>query len=181
MSSFRRKGLPRTRPLEVRFWEKVDMGMGCWLWIGQLNANGYGKIHRGGPVSDMQLAHRVSWELHFGPIPVGLYVCHRCDVASCVCPSHLFLGTQKENMQDAKRKGRTSTGATHNTGRGETHHAAKLSDIAVADIRARAKRRTRPSGPAKPGEPWARLADEYGVSVATISNVVHGRSWKRQA
>jgi hypothetical protein len=126
----------------------------------------------------MDLAHRVSWELHFGPIPERLFVCHHCDAPLCVNPAHLYLGTQKDNMQDAKRKGRLSSGASHPTRRGADHPAAKLNDIAVADIRARARRRTRPSGPAKAGEYWADLAKEYGVSVATIRHVVHGENWK---
>lgn len=76
---------------------------GCWLWEGAVDRYGYGKIrdncHR-------VQAHRVSWILHNGPIPEGLCVLHKCDVPGCVNPDHLFLGTNKDNTQDALKKGR---------------------------------------------------------------------------
>lgn len=76
---------------------------GCWLWMGGLNTDGYGTFHfelRKAP------AHRASWEIHCGSVPEGLYVLHKCDVPCCVNPDHLFLGTQKDNIQDCIKKGR---------------------------------------------------------------------------
>jgi hypothetical protein len=91
--------------LSVRFWEKVRIASKdeCWLWTASLNNKGYGKIGEG---KKILLAHRVSWELHFGPIPDRLCVLHKCDNPKCVNPDHLFLGTQKDNAQDMVRKNR---------------------------------------------------------------------------
>lgn len=94
----------RTRPLMERFWEKVDMSGDCWVWTGSCSPWGYGQI--GVPPNQIARAHRVSWELHHGPIPHGLYVCHHCDNPRCVRPDHLFLGTPSDNTQDMLHKGR---------------------------------------------------------------------------
>lgn len=77
---------------------------GCWLWIGVDDGDtGYGRF---GPRQHQ--AHRVSWLLYRGPIPAGLFVLHRCDVPRCVNPTHLFLGTQTDNVRDCIAKGRFS-------------------------------------------------------------------------
>jgi len=78
---------------------------GCWLWTASCWENGYGQISLPNTFKIVG-AHVASWMLHQGPIPEGLFVCHSCDMPPCVNPEHLFLGTQKENMQDAARKGR---------------------------------------------------------------------------
>lgn len=78
---------------------------GCWLWTGAvIPVSGYGQMRYG--KGTPKKAHRVSYEIFVGPIPDGLYVCHRCDTPLCVNPDHLFLGTAKDNAQDAMRKGR---------------------------------------------------------------------------
>jgi HNH endonuclease len=80
--------------------EKTD---GCWEWKGTLHSKGYGQ----GSFNDSPyLAHRLSYELYVGPIPYKHFVCHHCDNRKCVKPSHLFTGTNKDNMLDMRLKGR---------------------------------------------------------------------------
>lgn len=91
-----------------RFMQYVDTmgnitGDECWLWLGALDASGYGNWH---PGKLSKMAHRSAWQLWFGPIPDGMFVCHSCDRPSCVNPEHLFVATQKENIADCRRKGR---------------------------------------------------------------------------
>lgn len=76
---------------------------GCWIWTGNVNALGYGRFWVEG---GLEYAHRCSWELHRGQIPDGANVLHRCDQPHCVNPDHLFLGSQADNMEDMRRKGR---------------------------------------------------------------------------
>lgn len=103
-------------PIEIRIWQKVDRSGGpdaCWPFTGYKLPKGYGTILVGSKAKKTNrqaLAHRVAWEVTHGPIPPGLGVLHRCDNPPCCNPSHLFLGDQFANMQDAASKGRTAHG-----------------------------------------------------------------------
>ena len=95
------KTVPYSAQDIAAFWAKVDKSSSaCWLWTGRTRGrNGYGAF-------GSAYAHRMSWEMAHGPIPVGQQVLHACDVPLCVRPDHLFLGTHRQNMEDAARKGR---------------------------------------------------------------------------
>lgn len=149
------------RTLAERFWSRVDKSpRGCWLWAGPKNSHGYGHLGSGGRGGANVMAHRLSWQMAFGDIPAGLYICHTCDVRLCVNPAHLFLGTQADNMQDAARKGRLPVG--------ESRAAAKLTEEQVHDIRAREA----------DGDPPAVLAAAFGVSRSALQRIVARQSWK---
>jgi hypothetical protein len=153
-----------TRPLEIRFWEKVARGSPdeCWEWQGSRYRNGYGAIGIGGRAGGPRGAHRVCWELTHGPIPAGLYVLHRCDNPPCVNPAHLFLGTQTTNMRDCSRKGRARGGT-----RGEQSGNAKLTEAAIREIRERYRS----------GQTQVALAKAFGVGQTTVSGIVTRRAW----
>jgi len=142
-----------------RFWSKVrlDSRSRCWLWTAAVTKGGYGKfsVRR----STWAFAHRVSWSLARGPVKKGLFVCHKCDNPSCVRPTHLFLGTQRDNLRDMSAKGRSSA------------PARKLSDGEVRLIR-RLITATRPKVNRDD------LAHLYSVDRRTIDRIARGDTWR---
>lgn len=147
----------------VRFYDKFipEPNTGCWLWIAATDSSGYGRIWWGTRVDG---ANRVSWRIHRGEIPRGMFVCHRCDVKSCVNPDHLFLGTNSDNIRDYIAKG----GKIDPRSQGERNGRAKLAAAEVATILERL------SG----GSTQAALAREYGLSEGHVSRIARGVAWR---
>ena len=145
-----------SRPLSARLHDRVERRGECLLFLSPLSWNGYGRIAEGGRGGRTLAAHRVAYELAFGPIPEGLCVCHRCDVRNCIEPKHLFLGTQAENLADASAKG------TYWCAPEEQRRA-----IVTAW---------------ENGATQAQLARIHGVSQSTVSNWVHryATKWPRR-
>jgi hypothetical protein len=201
---------------QQRFWSRVrrQEGDGCWLWIAGTVSSGYGAIVVGGRQA---AAHRVSWVIANGPITDGLWVLHDCDARysvddtsyrACVRPSHLFLGTHRDNVVDAVKKGRSAFGDRNGThlhpesvARGErqgwhTHPESRLRGD-------RNWTRQHPERLQRGGNsPLAvlteqqvsdirarhvygsrkfgakALAKEYGVWPSTVERIVRGETWK---
>ncbi len=149
----------------ARFWSKVDVrGKDeCWPWTGAISNGRYGHLWGG---DKLVYAHRFSFELHSGPIPDGMDVCHSCDVPSCVNPAHLWLGTRKDNVADMIEKGR---GNWSNRACGEKQGNSKLTKEQVLDIRAKYATRKHTQ---------QELADMFGVVQSAIGRVVRRERWK---
>lgn len=157
-----------------RFWALVDRGAACWERRGKERVGiGYGRVFFDGR---RQLAHRVSWQIAHGPIAPGLVVCHQCDNPRCVRPEHLFLGTLKDNAQDAKRKGRLvhKRGLEHWTAtnperitRGSAQPRAKLYESKVKEIRARVAS----------GESGRSVARDVGISSTAVFAIINRKLW----
>jgi hypothetical protein len=99
----------------AHFWSKVDKSGDCWEWLAGRMGDGYAQfrvkpgVMRGYSIKGTPMyGHHVSYRLHYGPIPSGAWVCHRCDVRHCVRPGHLFLTDRAGNARDRKEKGRAS-------------------------------------------------------------------------
>lgn len=127
---------------------------GCWLWMGTVGPrHGYGQIGIGGK---LLAAHRLSYELHCGSVPVGLHILHKCDNRICVNPHHLYAGTPADNSADAVARKRLCCGPRNS--------ATKLTAEIVREIRASSLTNT-------------ALAAKFGVSRPAIANVRARRAW----
>ncbi len=147
------------RPIEDRLWSNIVIDEnGCWLWIGGISEQGYGKITFQGE----RYAHRIIWLLYRGTIPDELCVCHHCDNPPCCNPLHLFIGTDADNLKDMREKGRWNLPV------GEDAFPAKLKESeARAIIQGRAD-----------GIPVNALATRFQVCPSTISKIALSRRWK---
>ncbi len=164
--------------LSRRFWSKVNLRTDdldlCWEWIATAR-KGYGQFKYKGKMVD---AHRVAWELTFGAIPgetlpkskEKICVLHVCDNPGCCNPTHLYLGTQKDNAEDKVRKGRQSRGKSHGIKmRGEKNGCAKLTEARVLEIRETYKRGNISQ---------RKLVAFYNVSQRQICSIIQGLLWQ---
>ncbi len=184
-----RHAMPAKRPVEDRFWEKVDKSCpnGCWEWTAKKKF-GYGRFFVNGK---FRQAHRVSYEMIVGPIPDGLCACHKCDNPSCVRPEHIFLGTHAENMRDAVIKGRIPSGDRHilrrhperaargdrsgarmhpeRLPRGEDNGYSRVTSSQVIAIRA---------AYASGGVTQRELGERYGITQSNVSAILMRKTWR---
>jgi hypothetical protein len=152
---------PSRSEFEYRFWSKAKKAGGCWVWQARGRVGkGYGKfsVRRGWN----QLAHRVAWSLVNGEIPDGLHVLHSCDNMLCVNPVHLFLGTNKDNIDDKVGKGRQSKGGDYSS-----------AVFTEADVREMRRMRF------DLGMSYGKIAKAFGKAYsAQIWQIVNKRVWK---
>ena len=150
--------------LEQRFWDKVDIRGEdeCWLWHAGTR-NGYGQIKVHGKIP---YAHRVGFELVYGPIPEGICVLHSCDTPLCCNPEHWFLGTHQDNMDDKEQKNR------HNRPIRKPLHTRKphLTEQQVRRIRFLYRTHTLF---------LKDLSLFFNVNISQISRIVNRKAWKK--
>lgn len=141
---------------------------GCQEWNRALDKDGYGRllVIQGGR-KQTKKAHRLAYELHIGPIPNGMFVCHKCDNPSCIEPLHLFLGTAADNNADKMAKGRYKPGGKPHPG--SKNGRAKLDEQQVVSIRHLVQAY---------GIPAALIASSLDLSASAIQSAVRGSSWR---
>ncbi len=155
-------GVYARKPADVRFWTFVDkqgpwvpsLGSCCWVWTGASVGKGYGGFR----AARWTYAHIFSYELHYGPVPHGMQINHRCNNRRCVRPDHLYAGTQSENLDDAFNSGTKPYG--------ERHERAKLTDAQAWAVY-------------KDPRSYRSIAAAYGVSAATVCLIKQGKSFRR--
>ena len=147
--------MPKYATLQEKFDEMYmpEPNSGCWLWIAATCGGERGVMRVDGVTI---IAARVSYEMHKGDIPEGIFVCHHCDNPSCVNPDHLFLGTQADNLSDMVNKGRSSTG--------DRHWNSKLTPSDVIAIRSDARSH-------------GAIAKDYGVVRQHVGRIKSRGKW----
>tara|TARA_R110000803_G_scaffold197399_2_gene260925 strand:- start:153 stop:638 length:486 start_codon:yes stop_codon:yes gene_type:complete len=140
----------------------------CWIFTGATNDFGYGIVGTGARGQPNDRAHRITYRHFVGDIPNGMFVCHECDVPSCCNPSHLFLGTNQDNVNDMIRKGRNSKPPRNPHIVGSAHPLSKLTEEQAVLIRHMYSS----------GSLQKDIAKQFGVAHQTISKVVRNKRYK---
>lgn len=152
-----------TRELIAQLRQKLEAGAfpvpesGCWLWEHGVTRHGYGAVYSSNP-REWHSAHRTAWLIFRGPIPGGMFVCHKCDTRRCINPDHLFLGTAQDNTDDMLEKGRQDFPA------GQRHSHAKLTDADVLAMRASGLNST-------------DAGRAFGVTDSAAAQILNGKAW----
>lgn len=149
-----------TKEFVERFEEKFEKTEGeCWMWTASVAGKGYGQMKL--PKQRKQeYSHRLSYMIYKGEIPEGKYVCHTCDNPRCVNPDHLFIGTNKENLQDMKAKGRSTFG--------EKNARAKLTEEQVKQIKSCLDS----------GMTQTQIAAAFNIHQVHVSRIKNGLRWE---
>ncbi len=152
------------RPVDERFWENVIKAAldDCWLWTGTKGHHGYGMMSVGSKRDKSRrnvFAHRLSYELHYGPIPSGAVIRHTCDNPSCVNPGHLIVGSHQENMRDMVSRNRQTLGTKN--------PQARITADDVRQIRALAAS----------GTIHAEIAPRFGITRSAVTMIVERKRW----
>lgn len=162
MNAMSRNQLGYRKPLSETFWNNVIKTETCWLWNKTYCRSHYGITTKRLPDgSRVGLgAHRRSWEIHFGEIPNGLKVLHKCDVKRCVNPDHLFLGTQKDNMVDKNKKGRQAKGEKNGWSKMTTAKVLKMRKLKAM------------------GLSTLECAERFGLTRSGAYDIISRKNWK---
>lgn len=147
-----------------RFWSRVNVSEAnqCWEWQGALTDKGYGRW--GYSKTESIRAHRAAFLISKGPIPSDLNVLHACDNRRCCNPKHLSIGTQQQNLQEMRERGR---GVNPPDPTGERNPAAKLTLQQVREIQASS-------------ETLKVQAERYGVAISTVHAARSGQNWSEK-
>lgn len=154
----------KATPSEVnRFWDNVERNGNCWEWKGAHSKKGYGRFRRG---NILYSPHRAIVERYIGPIPDGLFSCHKCNNPRCVRPSHLYIGTRSENMKDGIRAG---TVKVPTNGGFKPGHNGKITPQQVREIRNQYSK----------GELTQReLGNRYGLTNWAVNKITQRKTWR---
>lgn len=160
-----------------RFRRKTVKGEGenaCWIFTGFIDKHGYGLCRPGFGKLNVR-AHRYAWIMKNGPIPHGMFVLHKCDVRACVNPDHLFLGSNRDNVDDMLKKERQRKGDNHPARidpsrqvRGERHGQAKMTAGKVVELRRLLAN----------GLSIADGAKRFGIDSKTVRDIQARKIWK---